>query len=464
MPVGLNPEGIAIRDVTVLTLDEERRIITDGCLIIRDDRIVSLGKQKNLSAEYAKSEMKIEGRGMVVMPGLVNAHTHTFQSLLRGLAEGMDLLGFLKNLIYPVTRVITEEHIRIGATLSVLAAIKSGTTCLIDNHSANTSQMATGAIAQVFKTSGIRGMVARGFRLPTQRAIDWGVPEHVFQYDLATELKITRDLIESWKDKENGRVKICPAPLTLFLSTKEDLQAAKDLADEYNVPLHIHVAETQSEVEATLEDHGVREVELLAEIGVLDERCHIVHGVWLNEHELDLVAEANAHIIHNPVSNMVLGSGIAPVPEMLAREISVALGSDGIGNFNHDMFSVMKIVPLLQRVHHRDPQLISADKVLEMATSGGARALGLEKEIGSLEEGKKADLLLIDLESPHLVPTYDIPATLVFGANGADVDTVIVDGKVIMQNRRLNTLNEESVLLEANTAGRELIHLAGIKI
>ena len=452
----------ALTHVTLLTLDPARRIIPDGSLIFRDDRIEAVGERAELAGRVALCQQTIDGRGMVALPGFVNAHTHSFQSLLRGLAEGQDLLGFLRHVVYPVTAVITPEEIWLGAALSVLEAIKSGTTCLIDNHSGDTGLLATDGIAQVFAESGLRGLIARGWRLSTPRARQWRVPEHVFQFSLAEEIEITRDLIEKWRREADGRVQVCPAPLTLFLAGPDELRAAKALADEYGAPIHVHVAEARSEVEATLEDYGCREVEHLDRVGVLDRRFHVVHGVWLDARELDLLAERGGHVVHCPTSNMSLASGVAPVPEMLARGVNVALASDGLGNHNHDMFSVMKAAPLLHRVHTLQSDVLSAEQVLEMATLGGARALGLENEIGSLEPGKKADVILLDLHKPHLVPIYDLPTAIVHGANAADVDTVIVDGQVIMEGRRMKTLDEAAIMLAVEATGPELWRRAGL--
>lgn len=453
----------AIVNVTLVTLDPTRRIIEDGALLLEGDRIESVGYAAELAGRLSQAARTIEGRGMVAMPGFVNAHTHSFQSLLRGLADGMDLLGFLSNVVYPVAPIITREEVRLGATLSALEAVKSGTTCLIDNHPADTSLATTDGIARAYANLGIRALVARGIRQPTARARAWGIPEHVFQFSLAEEIEITRELMENWQGEVNGRVQVCPAPLTLFLAGPKELRAAKDLAREYDAPFHIHIAESQSEVEATLEDYGCREVELLKREGVLDHRSHVVHGIWLDEAELDMLAQAEAHVIHCPTSNMSLASGAAAVPDMLARGVNVALATDGIGNHTHDMFIVMKSAALLHRVQALHADALTAQQSLEMATLGGARALGLEEQIGSLEPGKKADVILLDLHKPHLVPVHDIPTAIVQGARASDVDTVIVDGKVVMEGRTVLTVNEASILAAADAAGRDLVARAGLK-
>lgn len=464
MPLGPPSGTTAVTNVTLLTMDDKRRIIRDGCLIIHGDRIGALGKAASHQKEISECRHHIDGNGCVALPGFVNCHTHTFQSLLRGLAAGLDLIGFLSKLIYPVTRVITPKHTRVGAAISILEAVKSGTTCLVDNHSGDTGWEATEGIAHEMDKLGIRGVVARGIRIRTPRATLWGVPEHVFCFDLSQEIEITERLAAEWDGKAAGRIRICPAPLTLFLAGPEDLLAAKALADRHQVPLHIHVAETQSEVEATLEDHGLREVEYLDSLGILDERCHVVHGVWLSEHELDLIGERRAQVIHNPTSNMALGSGVARIPEMMEREINVALGTDGAGNFNHDMFNVIRTAPLLQAVHHRRPNVLSAEQVLEMATRGGASALGMEREIGSLDVGKKADVVLLDLDKPHVAPYHSLVDAVVFGATAGEVEWVIVDGKVIVRHGVLITGDESHILNEARSASRELTTRAGIRM
>ncbi|MFQ5625188.1 MAG: amidohydrolase family protein [Methyloligellaceae bacterium] len=452
----------ALINLTLITLDPAHRVIRDGALVVADDRILAVGGADEVELHVRRADTVIDGRDMVALPGFVNAHTHTFQSLLRGLADGLDLLGFLRDIVYPVTPAMTSEDARLAAALSIVEAIKSGTTCLIDNHSADTSLEVTNDIARVFSNSGIRGLIARGLRQPTARAKMWHVPEHVFQYSLDEEIEITRDLIERWRRPANGRVQICPAPLTLFLAGPDDLRAANQLAEEYGTPVHIHVAETSSEVDATVEDYGLREVAHLANVGVLNERCHVVHGVWLDDEELDLLAAAGGHVIHCPTSNMSLASGIARVPELAARGVNVALASDGIGNHNHDMFGVLKTTVLLQRVHTGKPDVLTPMQILEMATLGGARALGLQDEIGSLEPGKKADVILIDMQKPHLVPVHDIATAIVHGATAADVDTVIVDGQFLMRNRRLETLDEHMITTSAGHAARELVCRAGL--
>jgi 5-methylthioadenosine/S-adenosylhomocysteine deaminase len=453
---------IALFNVSLLCLDPARTQVERGAVIIRDSRIDALGPQAQLGRQIDAADEKIDGQGMLAMPGLVNAHTHSFQSLLRGLADGMDLLGFLRDLIYPVTSVMTPNQICQGAAVSVLEAIRSGTTCLVDNLSADTSFETTDGIAQVMASSGIRGVVARGIRLETPRSRTWRVPAHAFAFSLAEEIDITRSLIEKWRVRENGRVGVCPAPLTLFLAGPDDLREIGALAETYGTPVEIHIAESQSEVSATLEDYGCREVELLDRVGLVNERLQAVHCVWLEDEEIDLLASSAAHVIHCPTSNMLLGSGVTPLPRMIERGLNIALGSDGIGNYNHDMFNVMRAASLLQRVHNHRPDAIRAEDVLYMATMGGARALGLEGEIGSLEPGKKADLILLDLERAHHVPVHDLASAIVHGAQGADVDTVIVDGQVVMRNRQVRTVDEAKVITAAKAAGLDVTRKAGV--
>jgi len=447
----------ALVNVTLLTLDSARRIIPEGALIFQDERIEAVGPAAELAGRIAQARQTLDGHGMLAMPGFVNAHTHSFQSLLRGLADGLDLIGFLREVVYPITPVMTPEDVRLGAALSVLEAIKSGTTCLVDNHSGDTSLAATDGIAQVFAESGMRGLIARGLRQPTPRARAWHVPEHAFQFSLAEELEITRDLIERWRHAADGRVQVCPAPLTLFLASPDDLRAAKALADEYAAPLHIHVAETQSEVDATLQDYGCREVEHLAQVGVLDRRFHVVHGVWLDEREMDMLAESGGHVVHCPTSNMSLASGVAPIPEMLARGVNVALASDGLGNHNHDMFSVLKTTSLLHRVHTLQPDVLSSEQILEMATLGGARALGLENEIGSLEVGKCADFFAVNLNRLELAGAWHDPVAALVFCSPVTTDYTVVGGKFVIKHGELVTLDQVQLVERHNNASQRLL-------
>jgi len=287
--------------------------------------------------------------------------------------------------------------------------------------------------------SGVRGCVPRG-------GYEVNAMEGLLE-DRDRILGDTERLIRQWHGAANGRIMIGVAPMHPCFASREFLIKAKELSDKYGVVYHTHTGESKRDQELNLAYHGKTDVELLNELGILSARYHAVHAVWVSQREVGMLAKAGAHAIHNPVSNMYLGSGVAPVPEMLAAGVNVALGTDGpASNNNQDIIQSMKFAACLHKVNKLNPAIISAKQVLEMATLGGARALGLEHEIGSLENGKKADITIVDMQRPHIAPVHDPVASLVYCANCGDVDTVIIDGRVVMEGGEVKTVNELEIL------------------
>jgi 5-methylthioadenosine/S-adenosylhomocysteine deaminase len=454
---------LTILHATILTLDKERRVIEDGAIAVDGERIIEVAKSKEILSKYGEGRDTIDASGMLAIPGLVNAHTHMFQDLLRGLGDDMELIGWLQQMLYPVSRSLTDEDVYVAAVLGCVEMIKSGTTFVVDNHHINTSERAIGNVARAIEETGIKGLIARGMWARTERCKKWGLPDYLFQYDFDEEVKLTEKLIKRWHGAASGRIQVCPAPVAIYAAGPEMLKEAKIISDKYNVPIHTHIAESPAEVESTFEDYGRREVELLNDLDVLNSRFHAVHSIWLKDNEIEMIARSKAHVIHCPVSNMYLASGVAKVPQMLRAGINVALGSDGACNNNQDMVGVLKSAALLHKVATLDPLAMRCEKVLEMATLGGAKALGLEKEIGSLEEGKKADIVLVDLKKPHISPVHRAVSALVYCAAGSDVDTVIVDGKILMRGRQLLAVNEKETISKAQEVAGNLIKRAGIE-
>jgi 5-methylthioadenosine/S-adenosylhomocysteine deaminase len=452
-----------IHDVALVTVDKERRIIPRGAIAIEDDRITAITEGEALPAAFEKADHRINGLGMVAIPGLVNAHTHMTQALQRGLSDDLELLSFLKELAYPVSQAISPAHVGVGAKLSCIEALHSGTTCIVDNITGEIDQESVDLTARAMTSSGIRGLIAVSLAERTPRCDKWQVPDFAYTRPMREQLSLVEKLVKRWHGTAHGRIRICPAPVTTWANSPGVFRQAHRLAEQYDLLLHTHVAETESEVEASREDYGQREVEWLHSLGVLGPRFMIVHGVWLSDEEITLIAQDHASVVHCPTSNMSLASGVARVPLLRRARVAVALGSDGIGNHNHDMFSVMKAASLLHKVAQSDPTVSSAEEVLEMVTLGGARALRMEDEIGSLEVGKKADLALVRLDGSHLIPIHRLTSALVYGANGKDVDTVMVDGQVVLEGGRLMTLNENRVLEEATESARDLVRLARLQ-
>lgn len=427
-----------VRGCTVVTVDKERKIIKNGAIASDDGRIVFVGKMGEVDQKY-KAEKVIDASKKVIFPGFVNAHTHMFQVLLRNLAVDMDLLEWLKKSIWPMLFSFEEEDVYVGGLLGCIENIKSGVTCIIDNHYGGRYYDAVG---KAMIETGVRGCIPRGgYEVNAMEELRED-SEHI--------LKDTERLIKQWHGAADGRIMIGIAPMHPCFASKEFLVKAKELSDKYNIIYHTHTGESKKDQDLNLEFHGKTDVELLKELGILSPRFHAVHAVWISRQEIGYLAQAGAHAIHNPTSNMYLGSGVSPVPEMIAAGVNVALGTDGpASNNNQDLIESMKFAACLHKVNKLDPAIITARQILEMATINGAKALGLENEIGSLEVGKKADITIMDMEKAHILPVHDPVASLVYCANCGDVHTVIIDGKIVMEQGQVKTVDESEVYRRA---------------
>lgn len=425
----------------MITMDPRRRVFESGSVAIDGNKIVSVGK------EYKeKADVIIDARGKVVLPGLINAHTHLSMTLLRGAADDMPLMGWLKTKIWPVEKNLKPEDCYTGALLGCLEMIKSGTTCFADQY------FHMDRVAQAVEESGIRGMLSYGI-------IELGDPKR-----RESELRTGEKLVKEWHGKAGGRVLTMFGPHAPHTCSSECLAKVKEMAKKHRTGIHFHLSETKDEIKQVTEKYGKRPVEHLDSIDFLGPEVLAAHCVWLTEQEIKVLRDRGVKPVHNPVSNMKLGSGIAPVPEMLAAGIPVALGTDGAASNNTlDMFSEMKFAALLNKVHKLDPEAVPAPLALEMATVNGAIALGLGKELGSIEAGKRADLVLVGLKKPHLSPLHDVISHLVYSVVGSDVDTTIVDGKILMQNRQVLTLDEDKVLRKAQESADDLLARKGGK-
>lgn len=440
MPRNLSVRGdgladVLIKDGHIVTMDPQRRIFERGSVAIADGKIVAVGKNINVKADTV-----IDAKGKVVLPGLVNAHTHLSMTLLRGVADDMELDPWLKTKIWPIEKHLRAEDCYVGALLGCLEMIKSGTTCFADQY------FFMEDVARAVEKAGIRGVLSYGI-------IEQGNPKK-----RKSEIREGEKLVKTCHGMANGRILTMFGPHAPYTCSPECLAQVKQLAKKYKVGIHTHIAESKWEVEEIIKKYGKRPVEHLDAIGFLGPEVLAAHCVQLAEQEIRILRDRGVKPVHNPVSNMKIACGVSPVPEMLAAGIPVALGTDGAASNNSlDMFNEMKFAALLNKVDKFDPTVMPVQSVLEMATVNGARALGLGENLGSLEVGKKADLTLVDLRKPHLTPLRNVISHLVYSATGGDVDTVIVDGKVIMQGRRVLTLEEDKVLEEAQKVADDLL-------
>ncbi len=422
-------------------MDPRRRILKRGSVLVEGNRIVKVGKEIK-----ERTDRVIEARGRAVLPGLINAHTHSPMTLFRGAADDMELDPWLREKIWPVEARLKAEDCYVGALLACAEMIKSGTTCFADMY------FFMEKVAEAVGRSGLRASLSYGM-------IELGIPGRCEE-----ELRKGEKLVREHHGSFGGRVQTMFGPHAPYTCSPECLRKVGERAEKHGVGIHIHLSETEKEVREVKEKYGKTPVELLHSLGLLGPRLLAAHCVWITEGEMELMAGRGAKPVHNPTSNLKLASGISPVPAMLEKGIPVALGTDGAASNNSlDMFQEMKLAALIHKGWRRNPTLMPAQTVLEMATLHGAKALGMEGEVGSIEEGKKADLILVDLRSLRFSPLHQVLSHLVYASSGELVDTVIVDGKVLMEGRKLLTLDEEKILKMAEETASRLFEEGDFK-
>lgn len=426
----MKPYDLIVHNATVVTVNPAFDIIADGAVCIRDGVIDEIRKC-GAATELPPAAELLDACGGIVMPGLVNCHTHLPMTLFRGLADDLPLQQWLHEHIFPAeARSISTASVAVGARLGIAEALLSGTTTCCDGY------FLEDGVAEAAAEMGIRAVLGQG-------VIDFPAPG---VSDPARNVLHAKTFAAKWHNRSALVTPsiFCHAPYTCSVQT---LQQAKGAADEMGLLFQIHAAETQTEVDQCLAAHGVTPIGLLDQAQVLDSRTLLVHAVWINDADIDIIARRRARIAHCPESNMKLGSGVAPVPRLLSAGIAVGLGTDGCAsNNNMDLFKEMDAAAKLQKVHCLDPTVMDARSVTVMATVGGAEALGLAKEIGSLEVGKQADLIVIDMQQPHLVPIYHPASHIVYAANGSDVRDVVVAGRIVVQQGKIQTIDTAALL------------------
>ena len=439
-------DSILIRNGTIVTMDAGNSIVR-GDLLILDGRIAVIGRQ-----DAVKADQVIDATGCAVLPGFVQTHIHLCQTLFRGAADDLSLIDWLKKRIWPMEAAHSEESIRASAQLGVAELIKGGTTCALTMETVRHTE----EVLRVVEETGFRATVGKCM-------MDKGEdtpPE--LQENSRDSINESLALIEKWDGKAGGRIQCCFAPRFAISCTRELLAEVATLAREHGVMIHTHASENKSECEIVEQDSGKRNVAYLDSLGISGAHVVLAHCVHLATEEMEILARTKTNVAHCPSSNLKLGSGLARVAEMLAREIPVSLGADGAACNNRlDMFTEMRTAALLQKLAH-GPEILPAASVLRMATIDGARALGLENEIGSLERGKRADVIVVDLAKLHSSPPADVVSSLVYSAEAGDVKTAIVDGRVLMRDRELLSLDEAAVLLSANHEAESLMARAGL--
>ncbi|MBL8123625.1 MAG: amidohydrolase [Blastocatellia bacterium] len=433
---------ILIAGGTIVTMDDGRRVIEDGAVAIKGDKIVAVGKRSEIVRKY-RAKQTINAAGKAVVPGLINTHTHVPMALFRGIADDMDLQEWLTKFIFPAeAKNVNEAFVRAGTRLGLAEMIKGGTTTYCDMY------YFEDAIADETKRAGMRGVLG-------ETILDFPAPDNKTWED---GISYTERFIRKWQNDPLIVPAIAPhAPYTV---SQEHLLQARDVANKLNAPLVIHLAEANTETEFIQQKHqGQRPIEFVEKIGFFTNKTIAAHVIQANDAELDLLKKHNVGIAHNPQSNMKLAAGTAPVPSMLRKNLNVGLGTDGAASNNDlSMWEEMDTAAKLHKLTSGDPKMLSAEQAFAMATIGGARALHVGDITGSIEAGKRADIAIVDLDSLHQTPMFNIYSHLVYATKADDVRSVIINGRVVMLDRRLLTLNESVIKRDANTYRQKIIN------
>mgnify|MGYP001364690816 FL=1 len=412
-----------------LLLDEKNTCLNNAAVAVNGDKIIAVDDSKKILKQFEAKKIIVAGDSLI-MPSFVNCHTHAAMTCFRGIADDLELMDWLNNYIFPAeAKNVNKELAYWGSLLGAAEMIKSGTTTFCDMY------IFEDETARAAKEAGIRCLVGEVlFDFPSP---NFKTPEEGVAY--------TKMLIEKWQD--DPLVNIMIEPHALYTCSQPLLADVKKLSEEFNVPIGLHLLENAAEKKQLEEKFGKGAVSFLKDIGYLNEQLVAFHCVHFTEEDMKMFADYGCKVSHNPASNMKLASGVAPVPEMIKAGVTVGLGTDGCAsNNNLDMIKEMGTTAKLHKVARLDPTVMDAQTVVRMATIEGAKTLGMEKKIGSLESGKKADIIVIGLNEPHLTPLYCEYSHLAYAASGADVDTVIINGKVVMENRKLLTINEQNVM------------------
>lgn len=439
-----------IKNAIIVTMNKARQIIK-GDVLFEGDRIQRIGD--NLEDPGAAV---LDATGKVLIPGLIQTHIHLTQTLFRGQADDLELLDWLKERVWPLEGAHTPESNYVSAKLGLAELIKGGTTSIIDMGTVNH----TDSIFQAIEESGLRAIAGKCM-------MDYGrgVPATLME-DTTASINESVRLLKKWHGKANNRIQYAFAPRFVVSCTEALLTRVRDLSREYGVMVHTHASENRGEIDLVRRDRGMENVHYLHHLGLTGEDLILAHCIWLDWEEMKILADTGTKIAHCPNSNLKLASGIAKIPELLEMGAAVSLAADGAPcNNNLDIFQEMRSVALIQKARLLSPTVMKAHQVFELATLGGARVMGREKDLGSIEVGKKADLVLVDLDRIHCSPgeETDIISRLVYSAQASDVDTTIIDGKILMENRKLTTLEERNIINDANRLIHEQIKRGSIK-
>ena len=451
---------LIIEGAYVVTLDDRQPVIVDGSVAVVGERIAAAGSASEVAAAFPQAAERIDASGCLVMPGLIDTHTHLFQVLGRGLGDGLELMAWLREFMLPMSVHLTTADVVAAVRLSSLLSLLAGSTALVDNHYAPTDTATTLAVADAVESVGLRGAIARGvFGSRVEGSARMGVPDELHAYTAAEELAI---LDECLTDRPPGsRVEVWPMPENVVYVDLDLIAACADLAEQHDLRWQAHCSEAQEEVAIFTDVHGERPVEWLSRAGLLGPRATLAHAIWLDDDEVAAVGEARACALHQPVCNQVISSGAMRMRELVDAGATVGLGTDGLAVSGQSIFEAMKSAYALHRLSRMDPTWPPAETLLDLACRHGARVLG--KPVGAVTEGALADLVVVDLQSPRYVPAHRPVAMLALIGHGADVRDVVVGGEVVVRGGRSTRVDEAEVMAKASEAAERVVGAAGLE-
>src|SRR6202790_1637230 len=431
---------LLLSGATIVTMDGARHVYEDGALVVKGDTVVAVGPAAKIEAEYSPAQ-RLDARGKLIIPGLINGHTHIPMVLMRGLIDDVTLDDWLRKYIFPAeAKNVTEEYVRWGSRLALAEMIRSGTTTFADMY------YFEDAVAEETKAAGLRGVLGETW-------IDFPVPDNKNESEMAA---YSEKFLKKWQG--DALIHAAVSPPSIYTCSEKTLRDPSAMARKYHAPILIHVAEMRKEFTDSIEKNGATPVQYLERIEFLGPDVVAAHCIWTDYTDMKILAERQVGCVHNPSSNMMLASGVAPVVDQRAAGVRVGLGTDGPAGSNNDldMMEEMDLAAKLQKTYRVDPRALGAKAALEMASIEGARALHMEKEIGSLEPGKKADFVIIGLDAPNAVPMYDVYLQIVYALKASEIETVVVGGKLLLKDGRVLTVDEREAVAKAREYGKKV--------
>lgn len=449
-------------NATILSMNAKRQIFTHAAVAVTGNQIVALGKTSDIIEKFPEKR-RINCNGNILLPGLIDTHVHEAQAMIRGCADDLSLIDWLTRRVWVLQGNYSAADGQASAALCALEMIKSGTTAFIESMLAE--RYGIDGVVETVIQSGMRAAIGKIIMdLPSYAKAE-GVMHPGMVEDGEESITNTLTAYDRWNGAGDGRVQIWFGPRTPGGVTPSIYDRISKLAAERNMGITIHLSEVKEDIDYAVSQGFRSPAEFAAAHGLLGPRTVLAHFVWSDPLDWKILADTGTHVSHNPASNSKTATGIAPIHGLLQAGVNVSLGCDGgPSNNTYDMIRDMRMASYLACLREKDPTVVPAENILEMATINGARAMGLGEQIGSIEVGKRADFIIINMDKPHLTPCFDPVSTIVYAAHGSDVDTVVVDGKILMQNRKILTLNEEEILENARVRSKQVAQRAGLDI